>query len=466
MNHYSLKMLGLLAGTAVLGTLTMQAQDKATLDLLVKKGVISQADADGVAKSSSNPLAMVTAKDPAVKALKLEGMIQAQYDFLTTKDNLSGATNPPSTNQFELRRVYLGAVADLGNGWGGEVLMDFAGTELTQAPTAGASAINGTTNGQNSFEKVVITKKFDDYNGVAAIGYRKVDFTQEEVTSSSKLKAIERAPVARYFDESYDGIQAKRIGFANRHTGIYWNGNVAGTDTVFDGVYYDLAIANGMNNQNLQVSNSNGAGLNRLSYWAGAGYQGSMDDWKFNFGVYTGVSQNQNNNGVGTPAGTQANAEWGWNPYVTVDYGNFELSAEFLQAWVQRGKWGNPGGTIGTEATPYGFTITPSYKISPQWEIAARYSYLGTNGRGTNISDVERDGINTNTAIGGTTNLYNDVTSYYIGVNYYIMGTSLKLSAGYELDQFNDRQVGAAGSAFSGSGANVSGFRTQLQLQF
>jgi len=452
-------MLGLLAGVAVFGSLTAQAQDKATLDLLVKKGVITQADADSVAKSSATPLAAVTAKDSAVKGLKLEGMIQAQYDFLTTEDKTSGASNPPGTNQFELRRVYLGAVADLGNGWGGEVLMDFAGTEATQAPTAGPGSVNATTNGQNSFEKIIITKKFDDYNGLATFGYRKVDFTQEEVTSSAKLKAIERSPATRYFDENQDGVQTKRLAFANRHTGIFWNGNVAGSDTFLDGIYYDLAIADGVNNQNLQVSNANNTGINRFSYWAGAGYKGAIGDLKYDAGVYTGMSQNQNNN---VTAPFQTNAVWGWNPYVTLDYGDFELSAEFLQAWVQRGRSSTVAVTASStsEAKPYGFNITPSYKINKEWEIAARYSYLDTNGRGTNISDVVRDGINTTTGIA----LYNSVNSYYVGVNYYIMGTSLKLSAGYEIDDFDGRQV--ASGAFTGPKAEVSGFRTQLQLQF
>lgn len=432
------------------------AQDKATLDLLVKKGVITQAEADGVAKSSAT--VPVTAKDSAVKALQLEGMIQIQGDFLTTNDHANGASNPTSTDQFQIRRVYLGAVADLGNGWGAEVLFDFAANN--QAPTAGSAGAGSPSIGQNSFEKIIVTKKIPDY-GLLTVGYRKVDFDQEEMTSSTKLKAIERSPATRYFDENYDGVTSKRIAFGNRHTGLFWNGNVTGTGTVLDGAYYNVEVTDGIQNQNLQVTNANNLGLNRFAYWLGFGYQGAVRKVKYDVGVHSGVSQNQNNNGA---APAQANAEWAYNPYVTLDYGNFELSAEFLQAWVQRGKQATA--LTATEATPYGFNITPSYKISPQWELSFRYSYLDTNGRGTNISDVVRDGNNPTYPGGGTTNLFNNVSSYYFGVNWYIIGSSLKLSAGYEINEFYNRQAGALGTNFTGPRAISSGVRTQLQVQF
>jgi hypothetical protein len=51
-------------------------------------------------------------------------------------------------------------------------------------------------------------------------------------------------------------------------------------------------------------------------------------------------------------------------------------------------------------------------------------------------------------------------------VNYYFIGTSVKVSVGYEYDQFRDREVGALGSAFNAGSTNVQGLRAQLQLQF
>jgi len=464
-------MLSLAAGFALFGGLTAQAQDKATLDLLVKRGVISQSDADDVSKAAAQPV-MVTAKDSAVKGLKLEGMIQAQFDMLSTKDNGPGYVSPTSTDEFLLRRVYLGALADMGNGWNAEVLMDFAGTDGANQPKGGPqAAIPSTTAtynpaiGQNYFEKILITKAFTDEDGTLGLGFRKVDFTQEEETSSAQLKVAERSPVSRFFDESYGTPTSGRIGFANRHTGIYW----AGTVPVVPGFYYSAAITNGVQNEVVQVSNP--GGLNRFGYWANLGDKGTVAGVKYDFGVNGGISQDQNSVNVsaaGVPTSTvnQVNAEMGYNPYVKLDVGSFELSAEFEQVSVDNGRGATAiTATSSSRAIPYGFQITPSYKITPEWEVVGRYSYLDTNGRGVAIADVDRDGINVNSqgapATGAT---FNNVSAFYAGINWYIEGSAVKWSLGYEFDDFYNR--GAAGSNFTGPSADVQGIRTQLQVTF
>jgi len=463
MNNKSLKLLGLLAGFAMCGGLTAQAQDKATLDLLVKRGVISQSDADDVSKAAATPV-MATAKDTAVKGIKLEGMVQAQFDMLSTKDNGAGSVTPVSTDEFLLRRVYLGALADMGNGWNAEVLLDMAGTDGANQPKGGpgvATPVVGATYnpaiGQNYFEKVLITKKIDDAYGMLGVGYRKVDFTQEEETSSAQLKVTERSVVSRFFDESYGNSINGRVGFANRHTGIFWNGTIPG----IGGIYYSAALTNGVQNENLQYTNT--GGLNKFGWWANLGYKGSVSTVKFDAGVNFGLSQDQNAVNISqvTPASTvnQSNTDWGYNPYMKLDVGNFELSAEFEQVSVDHGRGATP--QAATRAMPYGFQITPSYKITPEWEVVARYAYLNTNGRGVNISDVDRDGENTLT--GGT--LYNNISTIYVGLNWYIVGSSVKLSAGYELDDFYNRSA-AAGGTFTGPSADVQGFRAQLQVTF
>jgi hypothetical protein len=474
MNNHSLKMLSLLAGLAALGSLTVQAQDKATLDLLVRKNVITQDEANSIAKTSGEPAIVAGPKDSNVKSLKIEGMIQTQYEALSTKDEsgAAGVHQPPGNNEFMLRRVYFGAVADLGNGWGGEILTDLAAvgqtpvaSNLTTASNSGAS--------QNLFEKVVITKKFDDLDGMATVGYRKVDFTQEEITSSSQLKAPERSVVSRYFDENYGTPTSRRLGFADRHTGIFWNGTVAALN---NDLYYSAAFTNGIQNADLQFANPGGGA--EFAGWAALGYKEwkSDDALKFDFGINFGATDDQNSvsniaPAVGVVNANEGNSMWGYNPYVKVNYAGFELSAEFLQVSVDNGRGPAPSGaTAGaaataashdSTATPYGWTITPSYKINDQWEIATRYAYLNTNGRGTNISDVVRDGPNTIT--GGSE--YDDVSQFYLGVNYYIIGTSVKISVGGELDEFGHRQA-ALGGNFNGGRAEVEGLRAQLQLTF
>ena len=152
-----------LAAALLFAAAPAHAQDKATLDLLVKKNVITQEEADTVAKSASIP---VTPKEAAVKKLTLEGVIQLQYDWLTTKDKTPNAVQPPATSQFYIRRAYLGALADLGNGWSGELLLDFAAGAKPPAAPQGTTD----TGTQNYFEKVVINKKFDDY-GIGCLLY-------------------------------------------------------------------------------------------------------------------------------------------------------------------------------------------------------------------------------------------------------------------------------------------------------
>jgi len=461
---------GLLSVSGIAAVLALaaplaSAQDKATLDLLVQKGVITQADEDNVAKSAAAPI-VVTPKDGAVKGLKLEGMIQAQFDDLSTKANGPGSVSPTSTDEFLLRRVYLGALADLGNGWNAEVLLDLAATDGSNQPSGGPGAAIPTTTGtlntalgQNQFEKVIITKNFSDLDGTLGVGLRKVDFTQEEVTSSATGKVIERSVVSRFFDESYGTSTSGRLAFADRHTGIFWNGTIP----LVPGLYYSTALTDGVQNDNVQFTNP--GGLNRFGYWAALGYKGSIGGFKYDVGVNGGLSQDQNsvNASQVTPTSTvnQANTDIGYNPYVKLDVGNFELSAEFEQVDVDHGR--GPAAAITNANTsrvlPYGFNITPSYKITPEWELVARYSYLDTDGRGVAIKDVARDGINI-----ASTTLYNNVSSIYAGVNWYIVGTAVKWSNGYEFDDFY--HSGVAGSGFTGPRAEVSGFRSQLQVTF
>ncbi len=449
----SVPVFGLALATWVACCTPAFAQDKATLDLLVRKGIITQADADGVAKSSAVPGVVVTPKDSAVKGLKLEGLIQSQFDWLTTKDTASGASNPPSTAQFFIRRAYLGALADLGNGWTGEMVFDFAtGSKVAGGYQAGITP-------QPNFEKIIVTKKIDDLSGNLTAGYRKVNFTLEEYTSTMILKPIERSILSNYFDSGFKGNSAttstgSRLGFAARHAGLFWDGTLPDT-----GFFYGAAVTNGVQSS---TSYTTGGGLNRLGVWANAGYGGTLgESLAYKTGLNFGYTPS------GNSLATQSNSVWGYNPYVSMIYDkNFQLDAEFIQAFVTNGRGANAAGTITQRAAPYGFNLTPSYKITKEWELTARYTYLFTDGRGVGISDVMTNAADT--AVAGTANRYNDAQSFYAGVNWNIMGDSLKVLFGYEWAEFNHRNVAGNQSAASLTGprAEVSGVRARLQLQF
>ncbi len=452
MNRYSVKMLSFVAAAAMLGSLTAKAQDKATLDLLVKKGIITQADADSVARSSA--AIPVVPHDSNVKKLQLEGDMQIQYDWLTTDDQASGHANPPATSEFMIRRAHLGAIADMGNGWTGELLMDFAaGSQTASAPQAGVG------DAWNLFEKAIISDQIDDANGKLSVGYTKVMFGLEETTSANAVKPIERSLGSRYFDESYKGQTSQRIGFANHHVGIFWDAKV---DQIA-GLTYGGALTNGVQTSEQYT---NPGGFNRFGYWLYAGYTNKIADISYKTGLNLGYTSEGNSN-PGPGATAQANSVYGYNPYITLDYGNFEVSAEFEQAMVTNGRSDSAGRV--SRANPYAFSITPSYMVNKQWEVVARYSHLNTDGRGTNISDIVRDGENVSNPVpGGLGALFNDADQYYIGLNWYIMGNSLKWSIGYEYTEFNNRggPDGAIVYPLTGPRAVVSGLRTRMQITF
>jgi hypothetical protein len=435
-----------IAAVLLLASAPVHAQDKATLDLLVKKGLIDQSDADAVEKSAA---VVVTPKDAAVQKLKIGGMIQFQYDWVTTKDQGESA-NPPSTNQFELRHIYFGAQADLGNGWGGELQLDFAATGPTQASAAPQSQ-----NTQNLLEKAIITKKLDDF-GQATIGFQKTQFSQEENTATAEMLPVERSVATNYFTRPYSGPTIGRLGFGNRLAGIYWDGIVPQVS----GFYYGFALTDAVETAaSLGGPAAGTPAYNAFGYWAHAGYQGKLGDLGYKAGVNFGYAGDANNTPAAGGVLAQNNSIWGYNPYLSLSYDRFAFAAEFLQAVVQNGR--ATAGGVTSDAAPYGFNITPSYRINDQWELVSRFSYLSTNGRGATISNQEWSGANTMGAVSD----YDDVEAAYIGLNWYIVGNSVKLTAGYEFARFSDRQTVANGP-FNGPRANVEAFRMRLQLLF
>ena len=62
---------------------------------------------------------------------------------------------------------------------------------------------------------------------------------------------------------------------------------------------------------------------------------------------------------------------------------NFTIAAEYYWGKVENGA-GN-----GQTVDPWGFYIMPSYKLSPAWELVARYGYVDSDGRGINLSDAQ-----------------------------------------------------------------------------
>ena len=214
--------------STVIGTLLMaaasvlNAQDKQTLDLLVSKGIITKEEAASVSKKS----VAVAPKEKTTKSIKLIGRLQMQYENINVDETVGGVESSlAAKNDFIMRRMFLGAAADLGSGWSAELVADFA------------------RDGDGYIDKAVITKKvdWDSLQGKLGFGYRKINFGLEENTSSSKLLTIERSPATRYFTENANG---RRLGFGGRHTGVFWAGKIPQVK----GLEYGLSVTNSYNN--------------------------------------------------------------------------------------------------------------------------------------------------------------------------------------------------------------------------
>ena len=412
----------ILAGAATCAN----AQDKQTLDLLVSKGIITKEEASNVLKKSSE--IQITAKEKSVKSIKLIGRVQTQYEYIAVDEYANGASTSLDTkSDFLMRRMFLGMEASLGSGWSATVIADF-----------GRSS-------DNYLEYAYISKKLDweFLKGKADMGYRKVNFALEEYTSASKLLTVERSIATRYFSEPNNG---RRLGFAGRHTGLYWNGKVED----IDGLEYGVSVTNSY--QNSPASFPDNADT-QLLYAANIAYAAKISDAKlqvgFNFAYTNGVN-------VAGTAGKVHSTILGINPYLKFNLYGLELWSDFLLANIDDGKSG-PSGAYTRDATPMGFNIAAEYKfdIGEMGKIAPafRYSWIDTDGRGIKMSD----GIRNSNA--STT--YDAGQSIYVGLNWYIIGNDLKFQVGYEWAQLNGNPNGGIAGH-----SDANAVRAQMQVLF
>ncbi len=435
------KLKSIIIAACALFAACANAQDKQTLDLLVSKGVISREEADNVAKSS----VQISAKEKATKKITISGRIQGQYQFLNSEQNNDASSHKASTNGFQMRRLYLGVNADMGAGWSGTLVMDFAKS--------------GVSNGADYLADAFITKKvaLDYLTGAADIGYKKVNFAFEENTSSSKLLSIERSLATRYFVESQKAASNGNLGFGSRYTGAYWNGSVE----ALKGFEYGIAVTNSQN-YSIKPATANAAGVtaeNNLNFWGNALYKTKIDDVALKFGLNFGYGP-----GANSVTNDLHGAIIGVNPYAEVKYEGLTVWGDFLFANVEYGKR-NVATTLYEDANPFGFNMGAEYRFDIG-ELGAigpafHYSYLNTDGRGVRISDAMFGASNVDTSTAAS-NMYDNAHTIYIGANWYIIGNSLKLQAGYEWARF----AGAPAGEAQNKRADVNAVRVQMQVIF
>ena len=385
-------IISLLVAGAVIAA---NAQDKALLETLVKKGMLTQQEAAQIAKDS----VAVTPATKSTKSIKIFGGGQGWYSW--GKNSVKAGTGFfEQQSGFTLRYVKLGIEADVG-GWSAEVVTDF-GTE-------GAS--------KNYLDKVVASKKIDlDYlNGTLQLGLRKVNMGYEQNMDDFGQYAVERS-VATYFFTRYEGKN-----FGSRTVGVFWDGNI----TQVDGLYYGAAVTSGVSEGGVENFITDAQNSSALSFWVNAGYKNVADIKGETLSYDLGINFGYAPQGSTSLAYTQKGSVWGINPYATINWRGLTLIGEFFLQQVED----YTPDRDGVGRTPMGANFTAAYKMDiGEWgaiEPVFRASYVTTNGMGLKSAYTGDDLGNINQAM-----------TFYGGVNWYAT-TAVKTSLGYEFGYYD-----------------------------
>jgi len=397
--------LVLLAGG--LTAINAQATDQALIDTLVSKGYLTQQEA--VELSSEAPIP-VKPKGKAVEKLTISGRLHYQYDYFDAERGSEGIAN---ANHFYFRRLYWGAKVDLGNNWKGELNFDFAGDEI-------------------EIDKAYVGYDHSDW-AQFKFGYFKAPFGVEETTSSSKIKAVERSVVNRFFADDLD--------FSARHAGISVEGQFEG------GLFYAFMLGNAAQGEGSRLGGATNSN-NQLATFGRIQYKTKIDSTKILVGVDGGYQSDNHNNSIGAAASSRGAMTAG-TAYAQVTAGGL-----FIQPEVFMGTLDRVDANTSDEDT-YGYSILAAYKLG-DFEPVARYSYLDSE------SVIDTDELIRRAPAGvDSSSDFDDIHSVFVGFNYYLQGNDLKLSAGYEWAEAEGDKAGTGAVK-----SEIQGFRTRLQLLF
>ena len=385
---------------ALVGSVSYATSNDALLDLLVKKGVLTDAEATAVAAElkEENKGITFSAKGKETVKLRFNGRMHFQYDSLDADAN---GTDLDSTNHFYFRRLRLGVKATHENGLFAETVLDFSGDEESEL----------------GVDKAVAGYEFSDaFTGM--VGYQKVPFGFQETTSSSKIKTIERSAANRFFADDID--------FAGRHTGLHAKGDLDG------GFSYAAAIVNGAQGEGSKLLGSAEAS-NDLAVFGRIQWSG--DD--LTLGLDAG---NQSNNDV---VGQDVTA---YTAYANYKFEGFDILGEYFN------------GDLDAAEDAAGYSLRVAYKFD-KFEPVFRYSHLKNDTFVIDADELIRrapegdrpDPLdNLSNATGGD----NEIDSYYFGFNYYY-NKAVSLMVGYEIAETDSN---------TGDEVEIDGLRGRLQV--
>lgn len=422
----------MLIAAAAITSVSAFAQDKATLDLLVKKGLITAEERaktlDEAAKArSASGLNKVFVKEDATKRLTFSGRVQTQYESIsgtTTANNGTQSASVDLSNGF-MRRLYLGFKVDMGEGISAELVNNFA---------------------DNTLDKAIFTA--ENTYGTFVLGYQKVQWGLEENTSSSKLLTVERSASNRFWNEGVSSSSLGRLGFGARHTGIHYSNKYA-VDAA-QTLEYGASIVNASQGQ----ANNSG---NDVGTYANLIYTYKVTDTnKHSFGLNWGSARDTRTAlGTGIGAGVNSATISGFNPYIKSQFDNLIVQAELMGTTNEAVTGSTPSAV---ERKPQGYTLLAAYKFTDQIEGVVRYSQLDTDGQGATFGGLYRDASN-------VAGVYNKFDSVYFGVNYYFVDHNAKLMLGYENAKASGLMSGIGGTIGTGK-ADADILRLQAQVLF
>ena len=425
----------MLIAAAAITSVSAFAQDKATLDLLVKKGLITAEERaktlDEAAKArTASGLNKIFVKEDNAKRLTFAGRVQTQYESISgeTTANNGTVTQAQGLSTAFMRRLYLGFKADMGEGISGEIVYNFADDTLDKTIFTAESAF-----------------------GTFILGYQKVQWGLEENTSSSKLLTVERSASNRFWSEGASSSNG-RLGFGARHTGLHYaNKYVVDAAQTLE---YGASVANAVQGEtalNSTVANNN----NDVGIFANLIYTYKISDTnKHSLGLNYGTQRDARDAGGTIGAGLGGATISGYNPYIKSQFDKLVVQAEYIGTT-------NEARGASIERKPEGFTALAAYKFTDQVEGVVRYSQLDTDGQGATFGDLYRDGKN----ISG---VYNKFDSVYVGVNYYFVDHNAKIMFGYEKANASEGMSAAGTTTTSTDGrkADADIFRLQAQVLF
>ena len=414
-------------------------EDRLLLETLVEKGVLSGDEAEQARKNMA-AIPEVSMKDPFAKRFRLGMYAQARVQAINQDYYNETSSGSDLACGLALRRVVWFYNADFECDFHLIVAINLA----EKVP----------------FDSLQVRKTVDSgaFDGNLIFGIFKPDFTME-YTAGSRIKTPERSITNTFWggkDMGFDDTNHERKGnqcFAGNYIGISWKGKMP-----FDKRFtWGASVTNAKNAHWNYIDKDIG-----LGYWLNAGYEVHREGLNLQSGLNFGYSTNVTSAYDPANNGAKRCSEFGFAPYIILEYGGIFLQSEIVVTSMEHGKTVSDDRAVYTTAsrtsTPrggmamfgYGFDIAQWGRLEPIFRIA----HINTDGAGVSESNVIYK-------IKSLNGYYNKVNAYYAGLNWYLDGNNLKVLTGFEFFQFYDSPTGAVQK-----NCDVSVFITQMQIMF